>query len=145
MTAQNIILSGHTVISFSTSAYILGNGGIEIAQTINEAEVEFNSPRKVFSSKSSAFSLSGKSSFSNGSLIGLLAVAIATVRCFLQSCCFKLSWPEKKMVANGNKHQLNINIFPLLRMARIHNYTQNHKQLKLMAFLKQQKNKRYIY
>ena len=127
-------------ISFSISAYILGNGGIEIALTINEAEVELSSPCKVFSSKSSAFSLSGKSSFSHGSLTGPLAVAIATVRCFLQSCCFKLSWPEKKIVANGNKHQLNIlpsckiNIFPLLRMAGIHNYTQNHKQLKLMAY-----------
>ena len=87
-------------ISFTISAYILGNGGIEIALTITEAEVELSSPCKVFLSKSSAFFLSGKSSFSHGSLTGPLAVAIATVRCF----CFKLSWPEKKMVANGYKH-----------------------------------------
>ena len=90
------------------------------------------------SSKSGAFSLSGKSSFSNGTLIGLLPVAIATVRrFFLQSCCFKLSWPEERMVANGNKHQLNIlpkiNVFSLLGMGRI------------LTLLKQKKNKRYIY
>ena len=58
-----------------------------------------------------------QSSFSQGTLIRLLTLAIATVRrCFLQSYCFKLSWPEKMMVANGNKHQLNIlpkiSIFP---------------------------------
>ena len=72
-------------VSLSTSTYILETGGIEIVLTITEAEVEHNSPRKVSSSKSGAFSLSGKSSFSHGTLIELLPVAIATVRrCFLQ-------------------------------------------------------------
>ena len=111
-------------ISFSTAAYILETDGIELILTITEAEVH-SSPRKVSSSKSGAFSLSGKSSFSHGTLIGLLSVAIATVtRCFLQSCCFKLSWREKKMVENCNTCQLNIlpngkiNIFSLLENGR---------------------------
>ena len=106
---------------------ILETGGIEIVLTITEAKVQHSSPRKESSSKSGAFSLSGKSSFSNGTLIGLLPVAIATVRrFFLQSCCFKLSWPEERMVANGNKHQVNIlpkiNVFSLLGMGRIHKH-----------------------
>ena len=80
----------------------------EIAEHIVSAKDDSSSPGKVSSSKSGAFSMSAKSSFSHGTLIGLLPVSIATVRCFLQSCCFKLSWPEKKMVANRNKHQRNI-------------------------------------
>ena len=67
-------------VSFSTSACILETDQIEIALTITEAEVEPSSPRKVSSSKSGEFSLSGKSSFSHGTLIELLFVAIATVR-----------------------------------------------------------------
>ena len=67
-------------VSFSTSACILETDQIEIVLTITEAKVEPSSPRKVSSSKSGAFSLSGKSSFSHGTLIGLLPVAIATVR-----------------------------------------------------------------
>ena len=52
---------------------------------MTEAKVEPSSPCKVSSSKSGTFSSSGKSSFSDGTLIGLLSVAIATVRgCFLQ-------------------------------------------------------------
>ena len=66
-------------ISFSISAYILETGGIEKVLTITEAEAQHSSPCKVSSSKSGAFSLSGKSSFSHGTSIGLL-VAIATVR-----------------------------------------------------------------
>ena len=31
---------------------------------------------------------------------------------FLCGAAFKLSWPERKLVANGNKHQLNI--FPVV-------------------------------
>ena len=110
--------------SFSTSAYILENGGIEEVLTITEAEAQHSSPCKVSSSKSGAFSFSGKSSFSHGTLIGLLSVAIATVRrCFLQKCCLKLSGPEKKMVSNSNKHQHNIlpkiSIFSSLTMGGI--------------------------
>ena len=67
-------------ISFSISAYILETGGIEKVLTITEAEAQHSSPCKVSSSKSGAFSLSGKSSFSRGTFIGLLPVAIATVR-----------------------------------------------------------------
>ena len=67
-------------ISFSISAYILETDGIEIVLTITEAKVEPSSPCKVSSSKSGAFSSSGKSSFSHETLIGLLPVAIATVR-----------------------------------------------------------------
>ena len=77
----NILESGHRVYpSFSISAYILENGGIEEVLTITEAEAQHSSPCKVSSSKSGAFSFSGKSSFSHGTLIGLLSVAIATVR-----------------------------------------------------------------
>ena len=93
------------LISFSTSAYILETGGIENVLTVTEAKVEPSSPRKVSSSKSGAFSLSGKSSFSDGTLIGLLSLAIATVRgCFFQKVAV-LSHPglKKKMVANGKK------------------------------------------
>ena len=93
-------------VSFSTSACILETDGILIVLTIAEAKVEPSSPRKVSSSKSGAFSSSGKSSFSHGILIELLPVTIATVKCFLLSCCIKSFWPEKKMVANGNKYQL---------------------------------------
>ena len=86
-------------VSLSTSTYILETGGIEIVLTITEAEVEHNSPRKVSSSKSGAFSLSGKSSFSHGTLIELLPVAIATVRrCFLQEVAAKDIYSEE------NKH-----------------------------------------
>ena len=60
--------------------YTLETGGIEKVLTITEAEAQHSSPRKVSSSKSGAFSFSGKSSFSHGTLIGLLSVAIATVR-----------------------------------------------------------------
>ena len=67
-------------VSFSTSACILETDQIEIVLTITEAKVEPSSPRKVSLSKSDAISLSGKSSFSHGTLIGLLPVAIATVR-----------------------------------------------------------------
>ena len=74
---------------FSTSAYILETCGIEIVLTITEVEVEPSSPCKVSLSKSGAFSLSGKSSFSHGTLIGLLVVPIATVRrYFLQKLLF---------------------------------------------------------
>ena len=89
-------------MSFSTSAYILETGGIENILTVTEAKVEPSSPRKVSSSKSGAFSLSGKSSFSDGTLIGLLSLAIATIRrCFLQKVAV-LSHPglKEKMVAN---------------------------------------------
>ena len=64
--------------SFSISAYILENGGIEEVLTITQAEAQHSSP--CTSSKSGAFSFSAKSSFSHGTLIGLLSVAIATVR-----------------------------------------------------------------
>ena len=81
---------------FSTSAYILETGGIEKVLVITEAEVDHSSPFKVSSSKSGAFSFSGKSSFSHGTLIGLLAVAIATVRtCFFQKVAV-LSYPGLK-------------------------------------------------
>ena len=60
--------------------YPLETGEIEKVLTITEAEAQHSSPCKVSSSKSGAFSLSGKSSFSHGTLIGLLSVAIATVR-----------------------------------------------------------------
>ena len=53
----------------------LETSGIEKVLTITEAEAH-SSPRKVSSSKSGAFSISGKSSFSHG----LLLIAIATVR-----------------------------------------------------------------
>ena len=92
-------------ILFSTSAYSLETGGIENVLTVTEAKVEPSSPCKVSLSKSGAFSLSGKSSFSDGTLIGLLSLAIATVRgCFLQKVAV-LSHPglKKKMVANGKK------------------------------------------
>ena len=59
--------------------YPLETGGIEKVLTITEAEAQHSSPCKVSSSKSGAFSMSGKSSFSHESLIGLL-IAIATVR-----------------------------------------------------------------
>ena len=68
------------IISFSTSAYILQTGGIEKVLTITVAEAQHSSPHKVSSSKSGAFSSSGKSSFSHETLIGLLSVAIGTVR-----------------------------------------------------------------
>ena len=58
----------------------LETGGIEKVLTITEAEAQHSSPCKVSSSKSGAFSMSGKSSFSHESLIGLLLIAIATVR-----------------------------------------------------------------
>ena len=57
----------------------LETSGIEKVLTITEAEAH-SSPRKVSSSKSGAFSISGKSSFSHETLIGLLLIAIATVR-----------------------------------------------------------------
>ena len=60
--------------------YPLETGEIEKVLTITEAEAQHSSPCKVSSSKSGAFSFSGKSSFSHGTLIGLLPVAIATVR-----------------------------------------------------------------
>ena len=108
----------------------LETGGIEKVLTITEAEAQHSSPRKVSSSKSGAFSFSGKFSFSHGTLIGLLSVAIATVRrlMLLTKVLLKLSWPERKLVVNGNKHQLNIlpsckiNIFSLLRMGGIHRH-----------------------
>ena len=108
----------------------LETGGIEKVLTITEAEAQHSSPRKVSSSKSGAFSFSGKSSISHGTLIGLLSVAIATVRrlMLLTKVLLKSSWPERKLVANGNKHQLNIlpsckiNIFSLLRMGGIHRH-----------------------
>lgn len=46
----------------------------------NEAKLEPRSPAKVSSSKSVAFSFPGESSFSHGTLIGPLSVAMATVR-----------------------------------------------------------------
>ena len=58
----------------------LETSGIEKVLTITEAEAQHSSPRKVSSSKSGAFSISGKSSFSHETLIGLLLIAIATVR-----------------------------------------------------------------
>ena len=83
-------------ILFSTSAYILETGGIENVLTVTEAKVEPSSPCKVSSSKTGAFSLSGKSSFSDGILIGLLSLAIATVTgCFLQKVAV-LSHPGMK-------------------------------------------------
>ena len=110
--------------------YPLKTGEIEKVLTITEAEAQHSSPCKVSSSKSGAFSFSGKSSFSHGTLIGLLPVAIATVRrlMLLRKVLLKLSWPERKLVADGNKHQLNIlpsckiNIFSLLRMGGIHRH-----------------------
>ena len=60
--------------------YPLETGGIEKVLTITEAEAQHSSPRKVSSSKSGTFSMSGKSSFSHKTLIGLLLIAIATVR-----------------------------------------------------------------
>ena len=60
--------------------YTLETGGIEKVLTITEAEAQHSSPRKVSSSKSGTFSMSGKSSFSHKTLIGLLLIAIATVR-----------------------------------------------------------------
>ena len=110
--------------------YPLETGEIEKVLTITEAEAQHSSPCKVSSSKSGAFSFSGKSSFSHGTLIGLLSVAIATVRrlMLLTKVLLKSSWPERKLVANGNKHQLNIlpsckiNIFSLLGMGWIHRH-----------------------
>ena len=106
MTGQ-ISLKWHTVhILFSTSAYFIETGGIERVQAITEAEVEHSSPCKVSSSKSGAFSFSGKSSFSHGTLTGLLAVAIETVRkCFFQRVAV-LSYPglKKRWLQNGVKH-----------------------------------------
>ena len=58
----------------------LETGGIEKVLTITEAEAQHSSPRKVSSSKSGTFSMSGKSSFSHETLIGLLLIAIVTVR-----------------------------------------------------------------
>ena len=58
----------------------LETSGIEKVLTITEAEAQHSSPRKVSTSKSGAFSISGKSSFSHETLIGLLLIAIATVR-----------------------------------------------------------------
>ena len=99
----NIFLSGHTVyISFSTSTYILETGGIEKVLAMTEAKVENSSAYKESTSKSGAFSSSGKSSFSHGTFIRLLLEILLS-----NSCCSKLSWPEKKMVANGTKHQFN--------------------------------------
>ena len=56
-----------------------------------------------------------RDSFSHGTLLGLLSVAIATVRrlMLLTKVLLKLSWPERKLVVNGNKHQLNI--FPVVK------------------------------
>ena len=90
---------------FSTSAYILETGGIENVLTVSEAKVEPSSPRKVSSSKSGAFSLSGKSSFSDGTLIGLPSLAIATVRgyFFQKITVLSQSGLKKEMVASGNK------------------------------------------
>ena len=83
-------------ILFSTSAYILETGGLENVLTVTEAKVEPSSPRKESSSKSGAVSLPGKSSFSDGTLIELLSLAIATVRgCFLQNVAV-LSQPGLK-------------------------------------------------
>ena len=45
--------------------YTLETGGIEKVLTITEAEAQHSLPRKVSSSKSGAFCLSGKSSFSH--------------------------------------------------------------------------------
>ena len=92
---QNIIKSGHTV-------YILETGGIEIVLIMNEAEVEPSSPCKVSSSKSGASSLSGRSLFSHGMLIGLLVVAIATVRRYFLQKVAVLSYPGLKK-KNGCK------------------------------------------
>ena len=58
----------------------LETSGIEKVLTITEAETQHSSPCKVSSSKSGAFSMSGKSSFSHETLIGLLLLAIATGR-----------------------------------------------------------------
>ena len=58
----------------------LETSGIEKVLTITEAEAQHSSPCKVSSSKSGAFSMSGKSSFSHETLIGLLLLAIATGR-----------------------------------------------------------------
>ena len=83
-------------MSFSTSAYIFETGGIENFLTVTQAKVEHSSPHKMSSSKSGAFSLSDKSSFSDGTLIGLLSLAIATVRgCFFQKVAV-LSHPGLK-------------------------------------------------
>ena len=70
-----------------------------------QTSFEPSSPRKVSSSKSGAFSLSGKSSFSDGTLIGLLSLAIATVRGYFFQEVAVLSHPglKKKVVANGKK------------------------------------------
>ena len=94
----NILRSGHTVyISFSTSASILKTSGIEKVLLIAEAKFEPELPRKVSSSKSGAFSLANRSSFSHGTLIGLLPVAIVTIRrFFLQRCCNVLSYSGLK-------------------------------------------------
>ena len=86
---QNINKSGHTV-------YILETGGIEIVLIMNEAEVEPSSPCKVSSSKSGASSLSGRSLLSHGTLIGLLVVAIATVRRYFLQKVAVLSYPGLK-------------------------------------------------
>ena len=58
----------------------LETSGIEKVLTITEAAAQHSSPRKVSSSKFGAFFMSGKSSFSNETLIGLLLLAIATGR-----------------------------------------------------------------
>ena len=81
-----------------------------------------SSPRKVSSSKSGSFSFSGKSSFSHGPLIGLLVVAIATVRiCFFQRVAV-LSYPSLKKRWSQNKC-----VFPSENGRETH--TQNHKSI----------------
>ena len=116
--------------------------GIEVFLTIIKAGVEHCSPCKVSSSKSGTFSLSDKCSFSHGTLIGLLVVAIATVRrSFLQKVVV-VSYPglKKKMVANGNKHQLNI--LPSFKM-NIHRHKIISNNINGI-YQQQKKNKRYI-
>ena len=86
----------HLLTSLNLSFFFLETGGIEKVLAITDAEVEPSSPCKLSSPKSGAFSLSGKSSFSHGTLIGSLPVAIATVRrCFLQKVAV-LSYPGLK-------------------------------------------------
>ena len=99
-------MTGQISLKWSYSTYyFIETGGIERVQAITEAEVEHSSPRKVSSSNSGAFSFSGKSSFSHGTLTGLLAVAIATVRkCFFQRVAV-LGYPglKKRWLQNGFK------------------------------------------
>ena len=108
MTGQNIIYSGQLQFIYPSPlllTFLKFSDGIEIFLTIIKAEVEPSSPCRAPSSKSGGFSLSGKSSFSHGTLIGLPPVAIATVRrCFLQKVavlsypCLKKRWLQ--MVIN---------------------------------------------